>query len=188
MPVLPTETELPVIERQDARCVFRNRYAQVFNDAVVFPDGRSGRYVRVIAGDGRPGAVVLPVSGEHIGLVHVYRYALRAWEWGLPRGMAQSTDPQDTARLELIEELGVVADQLVSLGEVTPDSGILDQVVHMYLAFCPVQSRVTLDPGEVRGISWIPVPDLLRAIASGEIRDGFTLAALCRALCRGLLH
>ena len=177
----------PII-RLAERPVYQNRFVTVFDDDVQFSDGRTGSYVRVIQSGGLPGAVMLPMAAGCIGTVRVFRYATGAWEWGLPRGLAHGGDPAATARDELLEELGARPDSLVSLGQMTPDAGILASVVHLFMAQYPVTVDATQDTAEVATVRWTPVPDLLAAIAAGEVTDGFTLSAVCCAMCRGLLR
>jgi 8-oxo-dGTP pyrophosphatase MutT (NUDIX family) len=175
------------VERLAERVVYTNRFVTVYDDDVRFADGRAGTYIRVVQSGGLPGVVMLPLADGRIGLVRVYRYPVGAWEWGLPRGLAHGGDPEATARTELAEELGAPPRQLTSLGRVHPDSGTLASVVHMFAAGYAVQASAPQDTGEVAAVRWVPVPELLAAIAAGDITDGFTLAAVCAAMCRKLL-
>jgi ADP-ribose pyrophosphatase YjhB (NUDIX family) len=179
--------EAAPITRLEERAVYKNRFVTVYDDDVRFSDGAPGRYVRVVQSGGKPGVVMLPVASGHVGLVRVYRYATGAWEWGLPRGLAHGDDPAATASTELLEELGARPQSLESLGVMTPDSGILASVVHLFTAQYPVAVDATQDTAEVAAVRWVPVPEFLAEIAAGEIADGFTLAATCRAICRRLL-
>ena len=181
-------TRAEPITRLEQRLVYENRFAAVYDDDVRFADGHTGSYLRVVQSGGLPGVAVLPIARGRAGLVHVFRYPTGAWEWGLPRGLAHSGDPEATARTELLEELGAQPSTLVSLGAMTPDSGILAAVVHLFFATYGAAVSDTRDVGEVAGVQWLPVPSLLARIASGEIRDGFTLAAVGAALCRGLIQ
>ena len=177
----------PPVECLAEHAVYRNRFVTVYDDDVQFSDGRTGTYVRVVQSDGLPSAAMLPLAGNHAGLVRVYRYPAGAWEWGIPRGLAHGGDPEATAREELLEELGARPERLEFLGRMTPDSGILASVLHMFAAMYPAPVSAPQDTVEISAVRWVPVPDLLAMIAGGEISDGFTLAAVCAALCRGLL-
>lgn len=182
-----TLTQAEPIVRLKKRLAYENRFVAVYDDDVRFTDGHTGSYLRIVQSGGLPGVVMLPVADGHAGLVHVFRYPTGTWEWGLPRGLAHGGDPEATARTELLEELGAQPSSLVSLGAMTPDSGLLTAVVHLFWASYPAPVSATRDRGEVAGVQWLPLPDLLAEIASSRIRDGYTLAAVCRALCQGLL-
>jgi 8-oxo-dGTP pyrophosphatase MutT (NUDIX family) len=175
------------IRRIRAREVYANDYLRLYDDDVSIR-GAEGRYVRVEPAGGDPGAVVLPVGEGRVGLVEVFRYALGAWQWGLPRGFAHGADPLVTARAELAEETGVREARLRLLGHVTPDSGLQSHRVAVVLA--EVSGPLPEGPppdDEVRAVRWPTVGELDAEIAGGRIEDGFTLAALALARAVGAL-
>jgi 8-oxo-dGTP pyrophosphatase MutT (NUDIX family) len=177
----------PAITRIRENAVYKNRFATVYDDDVAFGDGSAGRYWRLAVGGGDPGVAVLPVCDGKIALVHVFRYAVGAWEWAIPRGYAHGGDAAVTAAAELAEELGSPPGRLEPLGEMTPDSGHLTVTVRLFMAYYADPVSSPRDTSEVAGVRWVPVPDLLAAIAAGDIIDGFTLAAVCAAMCRKVL-
>lgn len=158
------------------------------DDPVRFADGRTGTYLRVVQADGAPGAAVLPLHHGRVGLVKVYRYPLDSWEWGIPRGFAHGPSPETTAAEEALEELGARPDRIEQIGAVTPDSGLLTSVVHLFAATYTREATSPLDRQEVREVRWVSVGRLLRDAAGQRIRDGFTLSALCCAMSRGLVE
>jgi 8-oxo-dGTP pyrophosphatase MutT (NUDIX family) len=175
------------IVRLAEREVFSNRFIQVFDDPVRFADGREGNYLRIVQSGGLPGVAVLPVANDHVGLVRVFRYPTGEWEWGVPRGLAHGGSPERTARQELDEEIGASPCWLTHVGRMTPDSGLLASVVHLYLAGYTVASSKPRDTLEISAIRWVHVQKLLGDVASGQVVDVFTLAALCCASARGML-
>jgi 8-oxo-dGTP pyrophosphatase MutT (NUDIX family) len=177
-----------VIEKLREVQVFENRFVQVFNDEVRFPDGTNGTYLRIDPPvSGGPGVVVLAVDGQAVGLVHSYRYPIGEEQWALPRGFGDARDDGDplrTARREMSEELGSTADNLELLGWVTPDSGL--QSARVGIVFAEVQRRgVPSDTFEIEAARWIDLPDLWSLVRNGEIEDSFTLSALARAASSG---
>lgn len=175
------------IERLAEHAVWKNAHVTVYDDEVRFADGRAGTYIRVVPANELPGVVVLPIAAGRAGLVHVYRYPVQSWEWGLPRGYGHSSNPEESAQAELIEELGEPPRQLDFLGQVTPDSGVLASTVYLFAARYDHEVTTPLDTTEVAGVHWVPIPDLLAGVAAGTVTDGFTLSAVAVALCRGLL-
>jgi 8-oxo-dGTP pyrophosphatase MutT (NUDIX family) len=180
------QPERPIV-RLAERAVYKNRYITVYDDEVRFSDGRTGTYIRIAAAGDLPGVAVLPIAVGHVGLVHVYRYPVESWEWGLPRGYGHSSNPEESAQDELMEELGERPQQLTFLGQETPDSGALASVIYLFAAQYDHQVSAPRDTVEVAGVHWVPVPELLAGIAAGDITDGFTLSAVCLALCKGVL-
>lgn len=185
---VPSTARAPVEQAAEVQ-VYKNRFMTLYDDEVRFANGRAGRYWRLVYGDGLPGAAVLPVCGDRVALVCVWRYAISGWEWAVPRGYAHTADPAQTACAELAEEIGVSPLELIPLGTVHPDSGHITSAVHLYAArISPDAVTEPADTEEVAGVQWITARELRQMIASGQITDGFTLAAVCQALCRGLLE
>jgi ADP-ribose pyrophosphatase len=167
--------------------VYRDQYLTIVRDAVRFLDGRLGTYIRFWnQHPERLGVAVLPLWEEHVLLVRHFRHATRSWHLEIPRGFGIHTDTVETARQELREEIGADAMVLADLGEFDPDSGFGVSRVALFLAEVESYGR-----GEdVEGITDIlptPIEEFERMIASGELADGFLLAAYARAKARGLI-
>jgi ADP-ribose pyrophosphatase len=169
------------------RAVYENDFVQVMDDDVEFPSGRKGRHLRIIESGGQPGAAVLARSGERYALVRVWRHALKAWEWGIPRGFAHGPDPEQTGRRELKQELGGEPCELTSLGDMTPNSGLLAGRVRLLFAHFDADVSTPIDTDEVAEVRWVDMSTLRAEIIDGGIVDGFTLAALAAAAIRGLI-
>jgi 8-oxo-dGTP pyrophosphatase MutT (NUDIX family) len=174
-----------MIERLQSVLKYANRYVEVFDDKVRFPNGAEGTYIRIKHPDVRGQAVViLPIRDGEVALVKTFRYPIGEWQWGLPRGFGHGQDPLKTADNELREELGVVAQGWKKLGEVTPDSGMFAGKVAFLLAVIEDTELKPEDEDEVSEAAWLPVQVLLKKIAAQEITDGFTLSAVALALAQ----
>jgi len=160
------------IRRIRENVVYRNGFAALYDDPVVFPDGTEGSYLRIVESDGDPGVAVLAVCADR----------------GVPRGFAHGGDPAATARDELTEELGREPDSLIPIGAVTPNSGLLASRVEVFLAHYATPASVPQDTREVAAVRWIAMSDLAGEIASGAIQDAFTLSAVTCALARRLIE
>ena len=182
----PHQRDDPLPVRRDRTVeVYANAYVRVYDDEVTFSSGRTGRHLRVSSAIEGQGVVLVPVSGESIALVRVYRYALHAWQWGLPRGFSHGHSVQDTAAAELTEELGAEASQLLVLGDIAPDSGLLDHTVTVVLARLERQASRPQDTEEVAAVRWLHLAELWKLVAAGAVQDGFTLAALALSVAAG---
>lgn len=178
--------EISRIQEVEAYNEPNNPWVKVYFDRVRFPNGKEGRFNRIIEGSGQPGVVVLPLSSAGVGLVRQYRYPIGQEVWELPRGFGEGPDPSVDARRELKEETGLEAEELIPLGVVYPNSGILAMEARLFAARCQPVTEEPLDD-EVSRFRWFRKSELLEKIDSGEINDAFTLAAVQRALLRGLL-
>lgn len=150
------------------------------------PDG--GEFTRdVVRSPGAVAAVPLLFDAEgnpSVVLVRQYRPALDATIIEVPAGMRDVPgEPTDeTARRELVEEVGLVAGELVSLGAMHPSPGMTDALLHIYLA-TDLRSveRATHGPEEDHSeVLHVPLADALAMIDSGEITDAKTIIGLLR--------
>lgn len=168
--------------------VFEDQYICLLRDAVRFPDGSTGTYSRLIDPDDAPsGVVVLPVYQGQVLLVHHFRHASREWFYEIPRGFGiPGLSVEETARRELVEEIGGIAGSVVSLGQTHPDTGMMSDCVE--LCFAEVTSYGCPELGEgIDEIYPVSIAEFERMLADNEITCGFTLAAYARAKLRSLI-
>jgi ADP-ribose pyrophosphatase len=156
----------------------------VVRDAVRFSDGRFGLYNRVIAGGG---VVVLPIFGDAIALIRIFRHPSRRWFLEAPQGFVPpGVDPMEEARKELLEEMGAPAAEITPLGVVYTSTGLTSENLKMFAA----RITATGEPQRSEGIDSIKIiakTDIDRLIVDGTICDGPTMSLVMRARARGLL-
>jgi ADP-ribose pyrophosphatase len=122
----------------------------------------------------------LPVHDDgRIVLVRQYRYAVRDHVWELPAGRLDPGEPpEDAARRELEEEVGLSARSLEPLLTFWVTPGFCDEVMHLYRAtdFRSVPPRP--DEDERIEAAHFTLDEARAMIGRGEIREGKTLIAL----------
>lgn len=176
-----------VQRRLGAGIVYQDDYYLLLRDAVRFRDGSVGPYIRLIHAAGSGGAAVLPLVDGKIVLVHHQRHATRSSHWEIPRGFARpGEDPQETARREVEEELGVSNPQLHKLGSVHADTGASNGRTMLYLALIDRTGKLESDEG-IDEMRQAAPQDLDSMLQAGEITDSFTLAAILQARARHFL-
>lgn len=178
---------MSLIFRIKERLVYSNKFFHVYDDIVRFADGKEGTWLRLWEPHAGNGVAVLPVCGNDVGLVKVYRYAISDFQWEIPRGRGIDPDPKVTANAELSEELGGEPDQLTYLGTVNPNSAHLDSHIEMFYAWYRTKTMLTNDNNEVSAIQWVDFYDFTEMIKNNEINDSFTLSAFAAAYLRGLI-
>lgn len=167
---------------------FQDQYALLLRDAVRFPDGTPGTYIRFVGSEfAPPGVVVLPIYQDQVLIVRHFRHATRTWHLELPRGFGKpGLSSEQCAREELSEEIQGTATRLIALGTVYPDAGA--DAGHVDLFYADVASYGTPDANEgIVELLSVTVRDFERMIRENVITDGFTLAAYARAKLQGLL-
>lgn len=118
-------------------------------DVVISPQGFKHTYNRIVMKsdlDRIGGAAALPIIVENgikkIVLQLAFRHATNSWEMEISRGGSKANESSlDTAKREIREETGYETDNLVSLGSISPDSGLTASIVPIYLG------KVTVDKG-----------------------------------------
>lgn len=158
--------------------VFEDQYIILLRDAVEFPNGEIGTYIRIVHKQhDHAGIVVLPETEQGFVLIRHFRHATRKWHWEAPRGFANTSNPSDTVIMELQEEIGAVPSSITRIGTYYPDSGLLASCVHVYHAAVTIgETRDDIEPiSSIRAFSW---EEMQQMVCSGDLNDGFTLAAI----------
>ena len=87
--------------------VFEDEYINIFRDAVRFPDGKDGTYIRIVHKyHEKKGVAVIPFFDEKIVLIRHFRHATQQQHWEIPRGFGSSLIPEETVTTEIYEEIG----------------------------------------------------------------------------------
>jgi ADP-ribose pyrophosphatase len=147
---------------------------------VKMPDGRVAEYDLLL----HPGSVtIVPLDSEgNIHFVRQYRVGTETELLELPAGtLERDEDPRDCALREIREETGMAAGELVELGDLFLCPGYSSEHMHIYLATKLKPSPLAGDADEFLRPELISVEKVGKMIASNQINDGKTLAALMLA-------
>jgi len=160
-----------------SREVYKGRVVHLFVDDVALPNGQSVE-LEVIRHPGASAVVPLDWNGEVI-LIRQYRHAAGGFIYEVPAGKLDSGEPPETcAARELIEEAGVEAGRIDSLGSILTTPGFTDEVIHLYLARELFPAEQKLEHDEVLTVERVPLGRALEMCANGAIRDAKTVCAL----------
>lgn len=178
-------------------------------DAVISPQGYRHTYNRIVWKcdlERIGGAAALPIIFENgtkkIVLQLAFRHATNSWELEMPRGGSKANETSiDTAKREILEETGYETDNLVSLGSITPDSGLTASIVPIFLGKVTAEKRAKQDKTEaIKGKYAFTLTEIMEGLRSGymeveidknitqvPIRDPFLTYALLMAQYDGHL-
>lgn len=150
-----------------------------------YDDGDGGTFQREFLR--HPGAVaVVPVVDGEVVLVRQFRAAAGRDLLEIPAGLldVEGEDREDAARRELEEEVGLRATgELRFLVEYFPSAGMADHRVWIYLATeteaCEARPQGVEE--QQMTIERVPVGEVDRVLASGDVADGKTIVGLLLA-------
>lgn len=159
---------------------------QVRRDAVVMPGGETADRVYLT----HPGAVAVVALDEagRVPLIKQYRHPVGQRLWEIPAGLrdVEGEDPAETARRELAEEVDLVAGRMDHVIDVFPTPGCSNEKIVVFLArdLTPVPAEErhvrTAEEAELT-LRWWELDEAVKAVLSGEITNGVTVAGLLAA-------
>jgi ADP-ribose pyrophosphatase len=164
-----------------SREVYRNPWLTVREDQILRSNGEPGIYGVV---DKEDSAIIIPLDLDrdeaHIWLVEQFRYTVQERCLELPQGGWETSgvDPEELARGELKEELGLHAAQMIYLGSLWIAYGFAKQKQHVFLAMGLTPTETDPDPEEHDLLAHsATISEFEQMMLDGTIRDNCTLSA-----------
>jgi len=160
-----------------SREVYRNNWMRLREDQILPSNGEKGIYGVVEKDDC---AIIIPVDHGRVWLVEQYRYTIQERALELPQGgwEMEVENPEELARGELKEEMGLVAAEMTYLGALWIAYGFTRQKQHVFLATGLTHTDKEPDPEEHDlAMRLITVSEFEEMMLNGTIRDASTLAA-----------
>lgn len=159
---------------------YRHKLIEVYEDEVTKPNGETGEYAFVRV---KPGASVLDVDEEKfVYLIREFRYAVgRESVEAVGGAMDEGETPEEAARRELKEELGITAQKLTPLGQVDPMTSMIDSPSHLFLATKLSFGEKEQEGGESMQTVKMPFDEAVEKTLAGEITHGSSCVLILRA-------
>ena len=160
--------------------IYRGKIIRLHVDEVELPNGKTA--LREIAD--HPGGVgILAIDDDgRVIMVQQYRYAFGGAMWEIPAGKREpGEEPLETAKRELLEEVGATAERWMPLGEIIPSPGCYSEKLYLFMARGLSFGETHPDEDEFLTVSRLPMVDLLQGCVSGEIQDAKTIIAALKA-------
>jgi 8-oxo-dGDP phosphatase len=180
----------PVTATED---LYRDEWVMALRRDTLHAPGHEETFVRLVLE--HPGAVIVLAVDDRGRAFCLWQYRHPAGRRfvELPAGLldAEGEGPEETARRELGEEAGLVAEEWTYLGTTWSSPGIIAEQMHFFLArgLRPAQDPSFQPRHEEADMTsdWVPVDDLLDAVLDGRVTDGPLVQALLLARTKGLL-
>jgi ADP-ribose pyrophosphatase len=166
-------------EQLESQQAFKGRVFSVDRDRVKMPNGRTVT-VDVVRHSRSVVLVPVPEPGKVI-LIRQYRYAVNAFLWELPAGSVdEGESPEQAARRECHEEIGLVPSTIVRLSAMYPTPGYCDEemVFFRLSGLEKTDEQAAVDEDEDIEAKVFELRDAREMIRRGEIQDMKTLVGL----------
>jgi ADP-ribose pyrophosphatase len=157
--------------------VYHGRAFSVRRDRVRLASGHETEVDVVV----HSGAVTLvPVDGlGHVWMVRQYRHSAESVLLELPAGTLETGElPLACAGRECREEIGMAPGRLQAIGECFLAPGYSTEYMYFFLATELSPSPLSADIDEDISAELVPLAEIPRLVAEGQLRDAKSLAAL----------
>jgi ADP-ribose pyrophosphatase len=176
----PGRHDFTVLSTED---IYLGRIIAIRVDDVAMPGGGAAK--REVVEHLGAVAILALDEDDHVTLIHQYRHPLGRRIWELPAGLIDKLgeDPVETARRELVEEVGLAAADWSVLVDIAASPGFTDEVVRVYLATdLAAVDRVMEGDEEADLVARrFPLDDAVRMALAGEIVNAATVGGLLAA-------
>jgi 8-oxo-dGTP pyrophosphatase MutT (NUDIX family) len=160
---------------------YDNRWIQVVEHQVVNPAGGKGIYGKVHFKNKAIGIVALD-KAANTWLVGQWRYTLNEWSWEIPEGGgALHADPLESAKRELKEETGLIANQWTMIQRTHLSNSVSDEEGFIFLAEDLTQKESELEDTEADLKVWkLPLAEALQMVQDGKITDSLSVIGILK--------
>lgn len=158
--------------------VYENNWISVEHNEVNNPVGNKGIYGTVHFKNLAVGVVVLDADLNTF-IVGQYRYPLKAYSWEIPEGGSPlNLNPLESAKRELKEETGIIANKWTKLFEMHLSNSVSDEKAIIYLAQDLEHAEAEPEESEALQLRKLPFQELLDLVLEGKVTDSMSVAAV----------
>jgi 8-oxo-dGTP pyrophosphatase MutT (NUDIX family) len=159
---------------------YDNPWIRVSEFDVINPSGNKGIYGKVHFKNIAIG--ILPIDSEgYTYLVGQFRFPLEQFSWEIPEGGGKmDIDPLISAKRELLEETGLIADYWEPFLELHLSNSVSDEKALVFYASGLRQDIASPEETEQLDIKKIHINDAIDMVMKGEITDSISAAALLK--------
>lgn len=163
---------------------YENPWITVEEHQVLNPSGNPGIYGKVHFKNLAIGIIPVDENGN-TWIVGQYRYPLNEYSWEIIEGGGKiGVDPLESAKRELLEEAGIVAEEWELLIKLHLSNSVSDEVGLVYIAKKLSFTESIPEETEQLQLRKIPVNELIQMALDGKITDSMSLNGIFKLALR----
>ena len=175
LPTTPSSWKL-----QSSKKIFENPWLTLHEDEVINPGGGLSHYGKINFKNIAIGIIPLD-ENNNTWLVGQYRYVTDCYSWEIPMGGgAFNLDPLVSAKRELKEETGLIANDWQELMKLHTSNSVTDERGLVYVARELTQGETEFEETEDLIIHKLPLDEAIERVLSGEITDAVSVCGLLK--------
>jgi len=167
-------------QTKSSKKIYENPWISLTEHQVINPSGGKGIYGEVHFKNYAIGIIAID-EDDMIYLVGQYRYPLKQYSWELPEGGGPlDQEPLDSAKRELLEETGLVAQHWEEVLRMHLSNSVSNELGILYLAKDFEQFEAQPEETEQLEVKKIPFEEAYQMVIKGKITDSLTVAGILR--------
>jgi len=167
-------------KRQSSKPLFENPWLSLHEDIVINPGGGTSHYGKINFKNLAIGIIPLD-ENNNTWLVGQYRYVPDCYSWEIPMGGGPlGINPLESAKRELREETGLIANDWQELMKLHTSNSVTDERGLVYVARELTQGETEFEEAEELLIQQLPLDEAIERVLSGEITDAISVAGLLK--------
>jgi 8-oxo-dGTP pyrophosphatase MutT (NUDIX family) len=175
LPTTPNPWKLRTTEQ-----IFENPWLSLHQDTVINPGGGISHYGKINFKNLAIGIIPLD-EDNNTWLVGQYRYVPDRYSWEIPMGGGPlNIEPLVSARRELKEETGLIANDWQELMRLHTSNSVTDERGLVYVARDLTQGETEFEEVEDLQIQKVSFEEAIERVMSGEITDAVSVAGLLK--------
>jgi len=165
---------------QSSKKIFENPWLTLQEEKVINPGGGLSHYGKINFKNLAIGIIPLD-ENNNTWLVGQYRYVPDCYSWEIPMGGGPlDIDPLESAKRELKEETGLIANDWQELMKLHTSNSVTDECGLVYIAKDLIQGETEFEETEELLIQKLPLEEAIERALSGEITDAISVAGLLK--------
>ena len=179
-----TSKKLPTTDNpwkpQSSKEIYDNPWLTLHEDKVINPGGGISLYGKVNFKNLAIGIIPLD-QDNNTWLVGQYRYVPDCYSWEIPMGGGDiNRQPLESAKRELREETGLIANDWQELMKLHTSNSVCDERGLVYIARDLTQGETEFEESEELLIQKLPFDEAVERVLDGEITDAISVAGLLK--------